>query len=96
MSWALLLKRSFSVGVLVCPHCGGQCDLLAAIEHKPTVRKILEYLGLESEPPAFAAPRGPPLLAGLEASATADQPRVEGDAERRVVVDRDFVEPEYD
>ena len=32
----------------------------------------------------------------LEASATADQPRVEGDAERRVVVDLDFVEPGYD
>jgi hypothetical protein len=44
----------------------------------------------------FAAPRGPPLPAGLEASATDDQPRVEGDAERRVVVDLDFVEPEYD
>ena len=28
--------------------------------------------------------------------ATDDPPRVEGDAERRVVVDLDFVEPEYD
>ncbi len=43
MSWALLLKRSFSVDVLVCPHCGGQCNLLAVIEHKPTVQKILEH-----------------------------------------------------
>ena len=32
----------------------------------------------------------------LEASATDDQPQVEGDAERWVVVDLDFVEPEYD
>ena len=93
MSWSFLLKRSFAVDVLVCPHCGGHRELLALIEHKPTVRKILEHLGLESEPPAFAAPRGPPLLAGLEASATDDPPRVEGDAERRVVVDLDFVEP---
>jgi len=89
-------QRSFAVDVLVCPHCGGRRELLVVIEHKPTVQKILEHLGLESEPPAFAAPRGPPLLDGLEASATHDQPRVEGDAERRVVVDLDFVEPEYD
>ena len=94
MSWALLLKRSFAVEVLVCPHCGGTRKLLAVLEHKPTVRKILEHLGLESEPPAFAAPRGPPLFAGLEASATDDQVWVEADAERRVVVDLDFVEPD--
>ena len=96
MSWALLLKRSFAVDALVCPHCGSRRELLAVIEHKPTVQKILEHLGLASEPLAFAAPRGPPLLAGLEVSATDDQRQVEPDAERRVDVDLDFVEPDYD
>ena len=96
MSWARLLRRSFAVDALACPRCGGRRELLAVIEHKPTVRKILEHLGLESEPPSFAAARGPPLLAGLQASATGDPPGVEADAGRRVVVDLDFVEPEYD
>ncbi len=42
-----------------------------------------------------ASTLAPPLLAGLEASATDHPPRVEGDAERRVVVDLDVVDPEY-
>ena len=32
---ARLLKRSFAVDVLVCPHCGGHRELLALIEHNP-------------------------------------------------------------
>ena len=95
MSWARLLRRSFAVEALACPRCGGHRDLLAVIEHKPTVQKILEHLGLESEPPSFAAARGPPLFAGLEALSKDDRRQVEADAERRVVVDRDFVEPDY-
>jgi hypothetical protein len=74
--------------------------LIAVIEHKPTVRKILEHLGLESELPAFAAPRGPPLFAELEAdeleALAADDGLDVGDgAEVRIVADLDFVEPDY-
>jgi len=93
MAWSVLLRRSFAIDVLICPRCGGRRELLAVIEHKPTVTKILEHLGLPSALPTFAAPRGPPLLAGLERSATERRDQVDG--ERRVVADADFVEPDY-
>ncbi len=93
MSWAVLLKRSFAIDALICPRCGGRRELLAVIEHRPTVTKILEHLGLESELPTFAAPRGPPLFAGLERSAS--ERRADVDGGRHVVADVDFVEPDY-
>jgi hypothetical protein len=43
--------------------------------------------------PVFAAPRGPPLFAGLERWAS--QRRADVDGGRRVVADVDFVEPDY-
>jgi hypothetical protein len=57
------------------------------------VTKILDHLGLESELPTFAAPRGPPLFAGLERWAS--QRRADVDGGRRVVADVDVVEPDY-
>ena len=74
--------------------------MIAVIEHKPTVRRILGHLGLESEQPAFAAPRGPSLFAKLEATKlealAADDRFDAGDgAEVRIVADLDFVEPDY-
>ena len=90
----MLLRRSFAIDALACD-CGGRRELIAVIEHKPTVRKILEHLGLETELPAFAAPRGPPLFADLEALAANDGFDVADNAEVRVVADLDFVEPDY-
>ena len=68
--------------------------MITVIEHKPTVRMILAHLSLESEPPAFAAPKGPPLFAELEAAElealAADDGFGVGDgAEVRVVADLD-------
>ena len=97
-AWSQLLARSYAVDVLQCPRCGGRRELLAVIEHD----RAEAFQQSQRTPPAvvirdrcecLAAPRGPPLFAGLEASATDDQPRVEADVERRVVVDLDFVEP---
>jgi hypothetical protein len=97
MSWGLFIRRSFAIDALICD-CGGRRELIAVIEHKLTVCKILEHLGLESEPPAFAAPRGPPLFDELEvlAALAADDGFDVGDgAEVRIVADLDFVEPDY-
>jgi hypothetical protein len=94
MAWSVLLRRSFAIDALAC-ECGGRRELIAVIEHKPTVCKILEHLGLESELPAFAAPRGPPLFDELEAPAADDGFDVGDGAEVRIVADLDFVEPDY-
>jgi len=48
------------MGVLTCPHCGGPRKLIALINDGLVVRKILEHLGLATEPPPMAPARAPP------------------------------------
>ncbi len=59
-SWAELMQRVFRLDVLSCPHCGGRRRLLAFLTEPAVIRRILEHLGLETEPPAIAAARPPP------------------------------------
>ena len=60
LAWAELLKRVFAIDVLTCPHCGGPRKLVALINDGPVVKKILEHLGLPTEPPELAPARAPP------------------------------------
>ena len=53
-TWADLLKRVFAIDVLECPHCGGRRRLIALISDGVVVRKILDHLGLPTEPPRLA------------------------------------------
>ena len=50
LDWAALLKRVFGVDILKCSHCQGQMRLIACIEEPDVAKKILEHLGLPSEP----------------------------------------------
>jgi len=52
-----LLLRVFANDVLLCPHCGGRRKLIALISNGVVVRKILDHLGLPSEPPRLAPAR---------------------------------------
>jgi hypothetical protein len=90
IAWSVLLRRSFAVDALACSACGGRRELLAVIEHKATVQKILRHLGLDSELPGFAPATGPPPLPGL----LGDEPGPDDVGERRVVVDPEFAEPD--
>lgn len=90
IAWSVLLRRSFAVDALACSACGGRRELLAVIEHKATVQKILRHLGLDSELPGFAPATGPPPLPGL----LGDEPGPDDVGERRVVVDLEFTEPD--
>ena len=56
-TWAELLKRVFSIDVLHCKHCSGRRKLIALITDGVVVRKILDHLGLPSEPPILARAR---------------------------------------
>jgi len=60
LSWAQLLRRVFALELMVCPLCGGQRRVIAAIEKGAVAKAILECLGLPTEPPPRAAARGPP------------------------------------
>jgi hypothetical protein len=47
----------FEIDVLVCPHCQGKLKLIAFLTDGFVVRKILDHLGLDSEPPILAPAR---------------------------------------
>jgi hypothetical protein len=55
------MKRTFGVDVLECPQCGGRLRLLALIEQRRTVERILRHLGLPTDLPELRSARAPPL-----------------------------------
>ena len=59
--WAVLIARIYEVFPLLCPLCGGQMRLFAFVTEGRQVRRILDHIGVGSEPPHIAPARGPPL-----------------------------------
>jgi hypothetical protein len=59
--WAVLIARIYEVFPLLCPKCGGQMRLIAFITEGTQIRKILDHIGVDSEPPHISPARGPPL-----------------------------------
>jgi hypothetical protein len=74
LPWALLLKRVFMTDALTCPKCQGRMKILAAITKPEAIRKILDHLGIPSEPPRRIAARPPPQA---ELSGTSDLAEVD-------------------
>jgi uncharacterized protein YbaR (Trm112 family) len=60
-----MLRRVDLIDVLTCPTCRGRGTLLAAIREQDSIRRILEHLGLLTEPPTVASAR-PPSPAGCK------------------------------
>ena len=58
--WAALLARIYEVLPLVCPHCGAEMRLIAAITDKPSIERILIHMGESGRPPPITPARGPP------------------------------------
>ena len=65
--WAVLIARIYEVCPLLCPLCGGQVRLIAFITEGTQIRKILDHIGVDAEPPHIAPARGPPLWADCDA-----------------------------
>ena len=59
--WAVLIARIYEVFPLLCPLCGGQMRLIAFIAEGTQIRRILEHIGVDSQPPHISPARGPPL-----------------------------------
>jgi hypothetical protein len=59
--WAVLIARIYEVFPLLCPKCGGQMRLIAFITEGMQIKKILDHIGVDSEPPHISPARGPPL-----------------------------------
>jgi Putative transposase len=58
LGWAKLLKRVFNLDLTQCPHCGGELRIVATILQRQAIDKILNHLGLDSQPPPRAPARG--------------------------------------
>ena len=57
----MLIARIYEVFPLLCPLCGGQMRLIAFITEGTQIRKILDHIGVDSEPSHISPARGPPL-----------------------------------
>jgi hypothetical protein len=58
-TWAELMARVFLFKILECPRCGGRMKIIAAIEERSVIRKILDHLGLSPRVPRAAPSRSP-------------------------------------
>jgi len=58
--WAELLRRTFSVDVLVCPMCNGRMKLLAMVTDGKSIRRFLASTDEPLDAPTRSANRGPP------------------------------------
>ena len=67
-----MIARIYEVFALVCPMCGGQMRLIAFITEGTGMRKILEHIGVDTEPPQISPARGPPLWDGCDAQVGED------------------------
>ena len=65
--WAALIARIYEVFPLVCPLCAGQMRIIAFITQGAEVRKILEHIGVDAQPPRITPARGPPLWDACDA-----------------------------
>ncbi len=60
MLWAILLAWIYNLFPLLCPECGAEMRVIAVIQDKPVIKKILESVSEPTEPPAFSPAHGPP------------------------------------
>jgi hypothetical protein len=70
-SWALLMQRAFGLDVLACPRCGGRLRLIALIEQRAVITRVLAHLGLPTELPVPLPARPPPDHGWADQSTTA-------------------------
>jgi hypothetical protein len=59
--------RIYQVFPLLCPICGGQMRIIAFITEGAQIRKRLNHIGVDSEPPRLSPARGPPLWEDCDA-----------------------------
>ena len=57
VEWAKLLKRVFQYDVTVCPSCGGEMKVIAALTEPGPIRKFLDHVGLPSRAPPLSPAR---------------------------------------
>jgi len=57
IAWATLLHRVWGWDVLQCPRCDGRMKVIALIQDRPVIVKILTHMGLSAAEVVPAPPR---------------------------------------
>jgi uncharacterized protein YbaR (Trm112 family) len=65
------MQRTFGLHVLACPRCGGRLRLIALIEQRAVITRMLEHLSLPTELPMPRPARPPPDHGWVRESAAA-------------------------
>ena len=61
MTWAKHLKRVFAIDIERCRRCGGKLRVIASIEDKTVIERILDHLDTQADSLDLARPsRAPP------------------------------------
>ena len=58
--WAMLMARIYEILPLVCPHCGGEMEIIAFITEVVPIQRVLSHIGEPTTPPLIAPARAPP------------------------------------
>jgi Putative transposase len=61
IEWPRLMQRTLGFDVLSCPKCSGRMRVLSVIDEPAVVKRILDHLGLPTEPPPLAPARASPM-----------------------------------
>lgn len=59
-TWAELMRRGFGFDVLACPRCDGRMALVALIQARSVIERILRHLGVSVDVPRLRPSRDPP------------------------------------
>ncbi len=57
MRWAKMLARVFKLDVLKCTKCGGELKPVCSVMSPESVKRYLDYVGINSDPPQRAPPQ---------------------------------------
>ena len=73
--WAVLLARIYAVLPLICPVCGSEMRLIAAVTVPEPVQRILRHIGKPVLPPPVSPARSPPEEQAFDWDQTASEAR---------------------
>jgi len=57
-----LIAHTYEIFPLLCPICGGRMRLIAFIPEGTQIEKILDHIGVDSQPPHIFPARGPKAM----------------------------------
>jgi hypothetical protein len=61
-AWARLIQKVYEVDPLICPECGSEMKIVAIIQDRVEIQKIITHHEKKNRPVLNEAERSPPLI----------------------------------